>query len=139
MLGVLALDGYSLVSDPDGADFVIINTCGFIESARQESKSVINEMLELKRQGRTKGVIVAGCLPERLGSTLLEEMPEIDHIVGVFGRDETEERRVGKECSTRWSPDHENKKKKKKRESVKRDVTSDSLQWHRATSSAVSL
>jgi ribosomal protein S12 methylthiotransferase len=88
MLGVLALDGYSLVSDPDGADFVIINTCGFIESARQESKSVINEMLELKRQGRTKGVIVAGCLPERLGSTLLEEMPEIDHIVGVFGRDE---------------------------------------------------
>ena len=88
MLGVLALDGYSLVSDPDGADFVIVNTCGFIESARQESKSVINEMLELKRQGRTKGVIVAGCLPERLGSTLLEEMPEIDHIVGVFGRDE---------------------------------------------------
>ena len=88
MLGVLALDGYSLVSDPDGADFVIVNTCGFIESARQESKSVINEMLDLKRQGRTKGVIVAGCLPERLGSSLLEEMPEIDHIVGVFGRDE---------------------------------------------------
>jgi ribosomal protein S12 methylthiotransferase len=88
MLGVLALDGYSLVSDPDGADFVIVNTCGFIESARQESKSVINEMLELKRQGRTKGVIVAGCLPERLGGSLLEEMPEIDHIVGVFGRDE---------------------------------------------------
>ncbi|MBT4868072.1 MAG: 30S ribosomal protein S12 methylthiotransferase RimO, partial [Planctomycetaceae bacterium] len=88
MLGVLALDGYSLVSDPDGADFVIVNTCGFIESARQESKSVINEMLELKRQGRTKGVIVAGCLPERLGGSLLEEMPEIDHVVGVFGRDE---------------------------------------------------
>ena len=88
MLGVLALDGYSLVSDPDGADFVIVNTCGFIESARQESKSVINEMLDLKRQGRTKGVIVAGCLPERLGSSLLEEMPEIDHSVGVFGRDE---------------------------------------------------
>jgi ribosomal protein S12 methylthiotransferase len=88
MLGTLALDGYSLVSDPDGADFVIVNTCGFIESSRQESKAVIREMLDLKKQGRTKGVIVAGCLPERIGSTLLDEMPEIDHIVGVFGRDE---------------------------------------------------
>ncbi|MBI1314991.1 30S ribosomal protein S12 methylthiotransferase RimO [bacterium] len=88
MLGTLAIDGYSLVSDPDGADFVIVNTCGFIESSRQESKSVIDEMLELKRAGRTKGVIVAGCLPERVGGSLLEEMPDIDHIVGVFGRDE---------------------------------------------------
>lgn len=88
MLGTLALDGYSLVSDPVGSDFVIVNTCGFIESSRQESKAVIREMLELKRQGKTKGVIVAGCLPERLGSILLEEMPDIDHIVGVFGRDE---------------------------------------------------
>lgn len=88
MLGTLALDGYTLVSDPDGADFVIVNTCGFIESSRQESKAVIREMLDLKREGKTKGVIVAGCLPERLGSGLLDELPEIDHIVGVFGRDE---------------------------------------------------
>ena len=88
MLGTLALDGYTLVSEPDGADFVIVNTCGFIESSRQESKSVIGEMLDLKRSGRTRGVIVAGCLPERLGGRLLDEMPEIDHIVGVFGRDE---------------------------------------------------
>jgi ribosomal protein S12 methylthiotransferase len=88
MLGTLAIDGYTLVSDPDGADFVIVNTCGFIESSRQESKAVIREMLDLKRAGKTKGVIVAGCLPERLGSGLLEELPEIDHIVGVFGRDE---------------------------------------------------
>lgn len=88
MLGTLALDGYSLVSDADGADFVIVNTCGFIESSRQESKSVIREMLDLKKAGRTRGVIVAGCLPERLGGGLLEELPEIDHVVGVFGRDE---------------------------------------------------
>ena len=88
MLGTLAIDGYALKSDPDGADFVIVNTCGFIESSRQESKAVIEEMLELKRAGRTKGVIVAGCLPERVGGSLLEEMPEIDHVVGVFGRDE---------------------------------------------------
>lgn len=88
MLGTLALDGYTLVSEPDGADFVIVNTCGFIEQSRAESKAVIQEMLELKRQGRTKGVIVAGCLPERVGGSLLEEMPEIDHVVGVWGRDE---------------------------------------------------
>ncbi len=88
MLGTLALDGYTLVSDPDGADFVIVNTCGFIEQSRAESRAAIREMLDLKRQGRTRGVIVAGCLPERLGSGLLEELPDIDHIVGVWGRDE---------------------------------------------------
>ena len=90
MLGSLSLDGYSLVSDPDGADFVIVNTCGFIESSRQESRSVIQEMLDLKKDGKTKGVIVAGCLPQRLEADggLLKEMPDIDHVVGVFGRDE---------------------------------------------------
>jgi ribosomal protein S12 methylthiotransferase len=88
MLGTLALDGYTLVSEPDGADFVIVNTCGFIESSRAESKAVIREMLDLKRAGRTRGVIVAGCLPQRLGPALIDELPEIDHIVGVFGRDE---------------------------------------------------
>lgn len=88
MLGLLTVDGYSPVSDPDGADFVVVNTCGFIESSRLESKSVIQEMIDLKRAGRTGGVVVAGCLAERAGSELLEEMPEIDHIVGVFGREE---------------------------------------------------
>ena len=89
MLGTLALSGYTLVPDPAESDFVIINTCGFIESSRQESKSVIQEMLDLKKAGKTKGVIVAGCLPERLEEGgLVNEMPDIDHVVGVFGRDE---------------------------------------------------
>jgi ribosomal protein S12 methylthiotransferase len=88
MLGTLALDGYTLVSEPAGADFVIVNTCGFIEQSRAESKAVIREMLDLKKAGQTGGVIVAGCLPQRLGPALLDELPEIDHIVGVFGRDE---------------------------------------------------
>ena len=88
MMGALALDGYVPVSEPDGADFVIVNTCGFIESSRKESKDVIQEMLDLKRAGKTRGVIVCGCLPERVGGTLLEELPEIDHIVGVFAREE---------------------------------------------------
>jgi ribosomal protein S12 methylthiotransferase len=89
MLGTLAVDGYVLVSEPDGADFVIVNTCGFIESSREESKAVIREMLDLKRQKKTRGVIVAGCLPERLGGAKLrEELPEIDGILGVFAREE---------------------------------------------------
>ena len=88
MLGNLALDGYTLVSEPASADFVVVNTCGFIESSRAESRGVIQDMIDLKNDGGTKGVIVAGCLPERVGGSLLEEMPGIDHIVGVFGRDE---------------------------------------------------
>ncbi|MBW3600678.1 MAG: 30S ribosomal protein S12 methylthiotransferase RimO [Planctomycetes bacterium] len=88
MLGLLRLDGYDLVADPDGADFVVVNTCGFIEAARQESFAAIHEMLDLKRQGRTRGVIVSGCLAERQKETLLEECPDIDCLVGVFGREE---------------------------------------------------
>jgi ribosomal protein S12 methylthiotransferase len=84
----LRLDGYQLVGDPDGADFVVVNTCGFIEAARQESFSAIHEMLDLKRQGRTRGVIVSGCLAERQKESLLETCPDIDHLVGVFGREE---------------------------------------------------
>src|SRR5438874_9054203 len=88
MLGKLAQDGYTLVPDADGADVVVVNTCGFIEPARQESLSVIREMLELKKQGRVGSVVVAGCLAERKKDDLLAEVPEVDHIVGVFGREE---------------------------------------------------
>src|SRR3954453_20290978 len=88
MLGLLAQDGYVLVPDTTASDLVIVNTCGFIDSARQESLGVIREMLERKRQGRVKGVIVAGCLAERQKEMLLEEVPEVDQVVGVFGREE---------------------------------------------------
>ena len=60
MLGLLQLDGYRLVPEPAGADFVVVNTCGFIDRARAESLSTIEEMLALKRQGKTRGVIVSG-------------------------------------------------------------------------------
>ncbi len=88
MLGKLAQDGYALVPEADGADVVVINTCGFIEPARQESLGVIREMLDLKKQGRVGAVVVAGCLAERKKEDLLREVPEVDHIVGVFGREE---------------------------------------------------
>jgi ribosomal protein S12 methylthiotransferase len=88
MLGLLQLDGYQLVAEPEGADFVVVNTCGFIEQARQESFAAIDEMLDLKRNGKTRGVIVSGCLAERQKEQLLDDRPDIDSLVGVFGREE---------------------------------------------------
>jgi ribosomal protein S12 methylthiotransferase len=88
MLGLLAQEGCAIVPDSQPADLVVINTCGFIDAARQESIGVIEEMLERKRSGQVQGVIVAGCLAERQKETLLEQFPEVDHIVGVFGREE---------------------------------------------------
>src|SRR5262249_52424163 len=88
MLGKLAADGYVIQPSPEGADVVVVNTCGFIEPARQESLGVIREMLDLKRQGKVKAVVVAGCLAERKREALLDEVPEVDHLVGVFGREE---------------------------------------------------
>ncbi len=88
MLGRLRDEGYDLVSEPEGCDFVVINTCGFIDNARAESFQAIDQMLELKRQGKIRGVIVSGCLAEREREKLLEARPEIDSLVGVFGRDE---------------------------------------------------
>lgn len=87
MLGRLSLDGYRFVSEPRGAEIVIVNTCGFIDAAREESMQVIDQVLALKKAGEVGGLIVAGCLAERLGAELLESRPEIDQVVGVFARD----------------------------------------------------
>src|SRR5512138_483428 len=73
MLGKLAQDGYVLTPDADGADVVVVNTCGFIEPARQESLAVIREMLDRKRQGRVGAVVVAGCMAERQREMLLDQ------------------------------------------------------------------
>jgi ribosomal protein S12 methylthiotransferase len=88
MLGKLAQDGYTLVPEAQNADVVVINTCGFIEPARQESLAVIREMLALKEQGKVGSVVVAGCLAERKKEQLFQEVPGVDALVGVFGRDD---------------------------------------------------
>ena len=88
MLGRLDEDGYRMVDSVDSADFVVVNTCGFIESARDESLGVIDEMLALKREGKIRNVVVTGCLAERQQGKLLEARPEIDAMIGVFGRNE---------------------------------------------------
>ncbi len=87
MLGRLRQHGYRMVPQPEGADFVVINTCGFIAPARRESLDTIREMVRLKEQGRLHGVIVAGCLAQRDKEALLEQCPGIDQLVGVFARD----------------------------------------------------
>src|SRR5437879_12796744 len=81
MLGRLCQDGYTLVPDADGADVVVVNTCGFIEPARQESLAVIREMLTLKEQGRVGSVVVAGCLDESKQYHLLQGGRGDAHIV----------------------------------------------------------
>ena len=83
MLCLLADAGYTLVSEPDGADAVIINTCGFIDAAKSEAIDNILEMAELKAAGRLKKIIVAGCLSERYREEIRKELPEVDALVGV--------------------------------------------------------
>lgn len=91
MLGLLRDGGFRLVEEPERSDFVVINTCGFIDNARKESMEAIDQMLELKARGQIRGVIVSGCLAEREREELLRVRPQIDSLVGVFGRDDVTE------------------------------------------------
>src|SRR5205085_4864552 len=85
MLGALSRQGYSITARKEDADVIVVNTCGFIDSAKKESIDTILEMAELKTQGNCKKLVVAGCLAERYRSEILKEIPEIDFI---FGPDE---------------------------------------------------
>jgi ribosomal protein S12 methylthiotransferase len=82
MLGSLMRDGYRVVEQPEDADTVVINTCGFIEASKQESIDKIIEMTELKGRGRVEKVVVAGCLTQRYKDDLVEGLPEADLFVG---------------------------------------------------------
>lgn len=83
MLFLLNEAGYALAPSPDGADAVIINTCGFIDAAKSEAIDTILEMAKLKNEGKLGKIIVTGCLPERYKSAVTDEMPEVDAILGV--------------------------------------------------------
>lgn len=82
MLGALQHRNVSFVADPAQADVIIINTCGFIESAKQESIDTILEMAQYKKTGCLKALIVAGCLSERYREELIQELPEVDAFFG---------------------------------------------------------
>ena len=83
MIYLMTEAGYTLVSEPDGADLVIVNTCGFIDAAKSEAIDSILEMAELKKAGRLGGIIVTGCLSERYKDSITDELPEIDTVLGV--------------------------------------------------------
>ncbi|MEP7076977.1 MAG: 30S ribosomal protein S12 methylthiotransferase RimO [Acidobacteriota bacterium] len=83
MMGQLAEAGYEITSNADEADTVVVNTCGFIESAKQESVDAILEATSLKRDGKATRVIVAGCLVERYRDDLMKELPDVDAFIGT--------------------------------------------------------
>lgn len=87
MLFSLKNEGFELVSDAALADVVIINTCGFISDAKQEAIDTTLEFLELKKEGRIKAVIMTGCLAERYKDQIMQEMPELDGVVGLGAND----------------------------------------------------
>ena len=83
MLGILREHGIELTPDPAEADILIVNTCAFIESAKEESITTILNMADYKESGRCRSLIVAGCLGQRYGQELLDDMPEADAIIGT--------------------------------------------------------
>ncbi len=83
MLGVLAERGYTICADEDGADVVVVNTCGFIQSAKEEAIEAVLRAVERKRAGRYGRVIVTGCLSQRYGFDLAKELPEVDAFLGA--------------------------------------------------------
>ena len=83
MLYLLSEAGYALVPEAEGADFAVVNTCGFIDAAKSEAIDTILELAELKKAGKLGAIIVTGCLSERYQDSIQDELPEIDAVLGV--------------------------------------------------------
>ncbi len=83
MLGSLALEGFAIAERLEDADAVVVNTCSFIESAREESIRAILDVAERRESGELRALVVAGCLPQRYGAELARELPEVDAFVGT--------------------------------------------------------
>ncbi len=87
MLGLLASRGYEMTDDETQADIIVINTCCFIHDAKEESIQNILEMAEYKKSGRAKALIVTGCLAQRYRQEILDEIPEVDEVLGTTAYD----------------------------------------------------
>ena len=83
MLGSLAQGGYAVAEDIEDADVVVVNTCSFIQSAREESIEAILDVAELRESRRLRALLVTGCLPQRYGAGLAKELPEVDAFIGT--------------------------------------------------------
>ncbi len=97
MLGLLAADGIAVTADAASADAIVINTCGFLEASKTESLKEIHDAVALKKDGKVKRVVVAGCLVQRHKTKLLADAPGVDRLVGVFDREHIVEAVRGKE------------------------------------------
>src|SRR5271155_5441852 len=82
MLGVAGRDGWRVVDEPDEAEVIVVNTCGFIGEAKKESIDTIFELAEYKKVGACKKLVVTGCLSQRYSGDLAKQMPEVDHFLG---------------------------------------------------------
>lgn len=107
MLGLLADDGLTVTPDHNAADAIVINTCGFLEASKTESMAEIRQAVELKKQGKVKRVVVAGCLVQRHKTKLLADEPGIDKLVGVFDRDHIVEAVKGKSNTAQGREDEQ--------------------------------
>ena len=87
MLGLLASRGYEMTDDETQADVIVINTCCFIHDAKEESIQNILEMAEYKKRGKIKALIVTGCLAQRYRQEIIEEIPEVDEVLGTTAYD----------------------------------------------------
>ena len=91
MLGLLDKKGYKIVDEESEADVIVINTCCFINDAKEESVQTILEMAEYKKEGRLKALIVTGCLAQRYQQEILDEIPEVDAVLGTTSYDKITE------------------------------------------------
>lgn len=91
MLGILAEKGHKIVTEPKDAEVIIVNTCGFITPAKEESINAIFEMAEYKKSGKCRLLIATGCLAERYNSEMEKEIPELDAILGTGDFDKIDE------------------------------------------------
>ena len=87
MLGLLTSRGYEMIDDEQEADIIVVNTCCFIHDAKQESVDNILEMAEYKKTGKLKALIVTGCLAERYRQEIIDEIPEVDAVLGTTAYD----------------------------------------------------
>jgi ribosomal protein S12 methylthiotransferase len=91
LLGHLAQNGFTLCSRYEDSDVVVVNTCGFLQASERESMDTIDKMVGLKKKGKLRAVVVAGCLPQRYGAEFEKRLPNVDAVLGITNREKISE------------------------------------------------
>jgi ribosomal protein S12 methylthiotransferase len=138
LAGRLEAGGFRLVEDPDAAETVVVNTCGFVEAAKKDSVDTLLEAADLKSAGETRAVVAVGCLAERYGKDLAASLPEADAVLGFDDYPDIAERLrtiLAGEAHQAHTP--QDRRKLLPITPVERDATTVSVPGHGATSSVV--